>query len=41
MDIQIHISPDSTPEQIDKIFSCLAKYFQKKGEVDDDPPGDI
>lgn len=31
VDIQIHISPDSTPEQIDKIFESMAKHLPLKG----------
>lgn len=31
VDIQIHISPDSSPEQIDKIFESMAKYLPLKG----------
>lgn len=31
VDIQIHISPDSTPEQIDKIFESMAKHLPIKG----------
>lgn len=27
IDLQIHISPDSSPEQIETIFSSMAKYF--------------
>lgn len=27
IDIQIHISPDSTPQQIDKIFESMAKHL--------------
>ncbi|MBS0410720.1 MAG: DUF5343 domain-containing protein [Proteobacteria bacterium] len=27
IDIQVHISPDSTPEQIDKIFASMAKHL--------------
>lgn len=27
VDIQIHISPDSSPEQIDKIFASMAKHL--------------
>lgn len=27
LDIQIHISPDSSPEQIDKIFESMAKHL--------------
>jgi hypothetical protein len=34
IDIQVHISPESTPEQIDKIFASMAKhlYGSKIGE---------
>lgn len=31
VDIQIHISPDSTPEQIEKIFESMAKHLPIKG----------
>lgn len=31
VDIQIHISPDSTAEQIDKIFESMAKHLPLKG----------
>ena len=31
IDIQIHISPDSSPEQIDKIFESMAKHLPFKG----------
>lgn len=31
VDIQIHISPDSSPEQIDKIFESMAKHLPFKG----------
>lgn len=27
IDIQIHISPESTPDQIDKIFESMAKHL--------------
>jgi hypothetical protein len=30
VDIQIHISPDSSPEQIDKIFESMAKHLPFK-----------
>lgn len=30
IDIQVHISPDSTPDQIDKIFESMAKHLYKK-----------
>jgi hypothetical protein len=30
IDIQVHISPDATAEQIDQIFSSMAKHFSKK-----------
>ena len=30
IDIQVHISPDSTPEQIDKIFESMAKHLYAK-----------
>jgi hypothetical protein len=29
LNIQIHISPESTPDQIDKIFSSMAKHLYK------------
>lgn len=32
IDLQIHISPESTPEQIDNIFSSLAKHIYRKGK---------
>ena len=32
IDIQVHISPDSTPEQIDKIFESMAKHLYKKNK---------
>jgi hypothetical protein len=28
IDVQVHISPESTPEQIDKIFEAMAKHLQ-------------
>lgn len=28
IDVQVHISPDSTPEQIDKIFEAMAKHLK-------------
>lgn len=31
VDIQIHISPDSSPEQIEKIFESMAKHLPFKG----------
>lgn len=31
LDIQIHISPDSSPEQIEKIFESMAKHLPFKG----------
>ncbi len=31
VDIQIHISPDSSPDQIDKIFESMAKHLPLKG----------
>ncbi|CAI8771712.1 DUF5343 domain-containing protein [Pseudomonas zeae] len=31
VDIQIHISPDSSPEQIDKIFESMAKHLPLMG----------
>lgn len=30
IDIQIHISSDSSPEQIDKIFECMSKHLYKQ-----------
>ena len=27
IDVQVHISPDTTPEQIDRIFESMAKHF--------------
>jgi hypothetical protein len=27
VDLEIHISPESTPEQIDKVFECIAKHL--------------
>lgn len=30
IDIQVHISPDSTPEQIDKIFESMSKHLYKQ-----------
>lgn len=30
IDIQVHISPDSSPEQIDKIFESMAKHLYKQ-----------
>lgn len=30
-DVQIHISPDSTPEQIDKVFESMAKHLKGLG----------
>ena len=30
IDIQVHISPDTTPEQIDKIFESMAKHLYKQ-----------
>jgi hypothetical protein len=32
IDIQIHISPESSPEQIDQIFASMAKHLYKKNE---------
>lgn len=31
IDIQIHIDPDATPEQIDKIFESMARHLYKIG----------
>lgn len=31
IDLQIHISPESTPEQIEAIFSSMAKHLYKTG----------
>lgn len=33
IDLQIHISPDSTPEQIDTIFASMAKHFYGADKV--------
>jgi len=30
IDIQVHISPDATPDQIDKIFESMAKHLYKQ-----------
>lgn len=30
VDIQVHISPDSTPDQIDQIFASMAKHLYSK-----------
>ena len=30
IDFQIHISPESTPEQIDKIFESMSRHFGKR-----------
>lgn len=30
IDVQVHISPDSSPEQIDAIFSSMAKHLYKR-----------
>jgi hypothetical protein len=27
IDVQVHISPDTTPEQIDKIFASMSKHL--------------
>lgn len=32
IDLQIHISPDSTPEQIEAIFSSMAKHLYKSSD---------
>lgn len=32
IDIQIHISPEASPEQIEKIFESMSKYLYKSGE---------
>lgn len=32
IDLQIHISPDSTPEQIDAIFASMAKHLYGAGQ---------
>jgi len=29
IDLQIHISPEATPEQVDKIFESIAKHFKE------------
>jgi hypothetical protein len=34
IDIQIHISPDTSPEQIDKIFESMATHLYQKGRSD-------
>jgi hypothetical protein len=36
IDIQIHISPDSTPDQIDKIFLSMSKHIFKKKLMTDE-----
>ncbi|MHB1689039.1 MAG: DUF5343 domain-containing protein [Ignavibacteriaceae bacterium] len=36
IDIQIHISPDASPEQIDKIFISMSKHIFKKKLADDE-----
>ena len=36
IDIQIHISPDSTPDQIDKIFLSMSKHIFKKKLITDE-----
>lgn len=33
IDIQVHISSDASPEQIDKIFESMAKHLYKNGAV--------
>lgn len=33
IDIQVHIAPESTPEQIDQIFKSMAKHLYGKSEV--------
>jgi hypothetical protein len=30
VDVQVHIPPDATPEQIDRIFAAMAKHLYKK-----------
>jgi hypothetical protein len=30
VDVQVHISPDASPEQIDQIFAAMAKYFPRR-----------
>ncbi len=30
LSIQVHISPDATPEQIEQIFACMAKHLYPK-----------
>ncbi len=32
IDLQIHISPDSSSEQIDKIFSSISKYIYRRSD---------
>ena len=32
IDIQVHISPDASPEQIDKIFESMAKHLYKQNK---------
>ncbi|KDB96737.1 hypothetical protein AZ19_0498 [Bordetella bronchiseptica E012] len=27
IDVQVHISPDTTPEQIDRIFASMSKHL--------------
>jgi len=29
IDLQIHISPEAKPEQVDKIFESIAKHFKE------------
>ena len=36
IDIQIHISPDASPEQIDKIFLSMSKHIFKKKIISDE-----
>ncbi|MFA5773037.1 MAG: DUF5343 domain-containing protein [Thermoplasmata archaeon] len=35
IDIQIHISPDASPEQIDKIFLSMSKHIFRRKLIDD------
>lgn len=35
IDIQIHISPDASPDQIDQIFASMAKHLYKQGLVNE------
>ena len=33
IDIQVHIAPESSPEQIDQIFKSMAKHLYGKGDA--------